>query len=282
MTEALEPAVYRKLVQRALKEDLGAGDITSEAIVETTSWAKGRILSRSTCVLAGLEIVTEVFRQVDSRVKLTCQRSDGDSCVAGEVVANLSGAARSILAGERTALNFLQRLSGIATLTRAFVGASAGVLTVLDTRKTTPMLRRLEKYAVRVGGGSNHRFALDDGVLIKDNHIVLAGGVAVALDLVRGAKLDKSIEVEVDSVEEADDALDAGADRLLVDNMTDADVREVVRRSLGRAKIEISGGVTLKRMPGLVATGADYVSVGALTHSAPSVDFSLELVRSDH
>ncbi len=282
MTEALEPAVYRKLVQRALKEDLGAGDITSEAIVETTSWAKGRILSRSTCVLAGLEIVTEVFRQVDSRVKLTCQRSDGDSCVAGEVVANLSGAARSILAGERTALNFLQRLSGIATLTRAFVGASAGVLTVLDTRKTTPMLRRLEKYAVRVGGGSNHRFALDDGVLIKDNHIVLAGGVAVALDLVRGAKLDKSIEVEVDSVEEADDALDAGADRLLVDNMTDADVREVVRRSRGRAKIEISGGVTLKRMPGLVATGADYVSVGALTHSAPSVDFSLELVRSDH
>ncbi|HJO18332.1 MAG: carboxylating nicotinate-nucleotide diphosphorylase [Vicinamibacterales bacterium] len=282
MTEALEPAVYRKLVQRALKEDLGAGDITSEAIVETTSWAKGGILSRSTCVLAGLEIVTEVFRQVDSRVKLTCQRSDGDSCVAGEVVANLSGAARSILAGERTALNFLQRLSGIATLTRAFVGASAGVLTVLDTRKTTPMLRRLEKYAVRVGGGSNHRFALDDGVLIKDNHIVLAGGVAVALDLVRGAKLDKSIEVEVDSVEEADDALDAGADRLLVDNMTDADVREVVRRSRGRAKIEISGGVTLKRMPGLVATGADYVSVGALTHSAPSVDFSLELVRSDH
>ena len=282
MTEALEPAVYRKLVQRALKEDLGAGDITSEAIVETTSWAKGGILSRSTCVLAGLEIVTEVFRQVDSRVKLTCQRSDGDSCVAGEVVANLSGAARSILAGERTALNFLQRLSGIATLTRAFVGASAGVLTVLNTRKTTPMLRRLEKYAVRVGGGSNHRFALDDGVLIKDNHIVLAGGVAVALDLVRGAKLDKSIEVEVDSVEEADDALDAGADRLLVDNMTDADVREVVRRSRGRAKIEISGGVTLKRMPGLVATGADYVSVGALTHSAPSVDFSLELVRSDH
>ena len=153
---------------------------------------------------------------------------------------------------------------------------------MLDTRKTTPMLRRLEKYAVRVGGGSNHRFALDDGVLIKDNHIVLAGGVAVALDLVRGAKLDKSIEVEVDSVEEADDALDAGADRLLVDNMTDADVREVVRRSRGRAKIEISGGVTLKRMPGLVATGADYVSVGALTHSAPSVDFSLELVRSDH
>ena len=282
MTEEMEPAVYRKLVQRALKEDLGTGDITSEAVVETTSWAKGRILSKSTCILAGLEVVTEVFRQVDSRIRLTCQRSDGDSCVAGEVVVNLSGAARSILAGERTALNFLQRLSGIATLTRAFVDASAGALTVLDTRKTTPTLRRLEKYAVRVGGGSNHRFALDDGVLIKDNHIVLAGGVAAALDLVRGAKLDKSIEVEVDSVEEADDALEAGADRLLVDNMTDADVREVVLRSRGRAEIEISGGVTLKRMPGLVATGADYVSVGALTHSAPSVDFSLELERSDH
>ena len=282
MTEEMEPAVYRKLVQRALKEDLGSGDITSEAVVETTSWAKGRILSKSTCILAGLEVVTEVFRQVDSRIRLTCQRSDGDSCVAGEVVVNLSGAARSILAGERTALNFLQRLSGIATLTRAFVDASAGALTVLDTRKTTPTLRRLEKYAVRVGGGSNHRFALDDGVLIKDNHIVLAGGVAAALDLVRGAKLDKSIEVEVDTVEEADDALEAGADRLLVDNMTDADVREVVLRSRGRAEIEISGGVTLKRMPGLVATGADYVSVGALTHSAPSVDFSLELERSDH
>ena len=282
MTEEMEPAVYRKLVQRALKEDLGTGDITSEAVVETTSWAKGRILSKSTCILAGLEVVTEVFRQVDSRIRLTCQRSDGDSCVAGEVVVNLSGAARSILAGERTALNFLQRLSGIATLTRAFVDASAGALTVLDTRKTTPTLRRLEKYAVRVGGGSNHRFALDDGVLIKDNHIVLAGGVAAALDLVRGAKLDKSIEVEVDTVEEADDALEAGAGRLLVDNMTDADVREVVLRSRGRAEIEISGGVTLKRMPGLVATGADYVSVGALTHSAPSVDFSLELERSDH
>ena len=282
MTEAMEPAVYRKLVQRALKEDLGTGDITSEAVVETTSWAKGCILSRSTCIVAGLEVVTEVFRQVDSRIKLACQRSDGDSCAAGEVVANLSGAARSILAGERTALNFLQRLSGIATLTRAFVDASAGVLTVLDTRKTTPMLRRLEKYAVRVGGGSNHRFALDDGVLIKDNHIVLAGGVAVAIELLRGAKLGKPIEVEVESVAEAVDALEAGADRLLVDNMTDADVREVVRRSRGRAKIEISGGVTLKRMPGLIATGADYVSVGALTHSAPSVDFSLDLERSDH
>ena len=282
MTEEMEPAVYRKLVQRALKEDLGTGDITSEAVVETTSWAKGRILSKSTCILAGLEVVTEVCRQIDSRIRLTCQRSDGDSCVAGEVVVNLSGAARSILAGERTALNFLQRLSGIATLTRAFVDASAGALTVLDTRKTTPTLRRLEKYAVRVGGGSNHRFALDDGVLIKDNHIVLTGGVAAALDLVRGAKLDKSIEVEVDTVEEADDALEAGADRLLVDNMTDADVREVVLRSRGRAEIEISGGVTLKRMPGLVATGADYVSVGALTHSAPSVDFSLELELSDH
>ena len=282
MSEAMEPAVYRKLVQRALEEDLGAGDITSEAVVETTSWTKGCILSRSTCIVAGLEVATEVFRQVDSRVKLTGQRSDGDSCVAGEVVANLSGVARSILAGERTALNFLQRLSGIATLTRAFVDASAGVLTVLDTRKTTPTLRRLEKYAVRVGGGSNHRFALDDGVLIKDNHIVLAGGVAVALRLVRGAKLGKPIAVEVESIAEADDALEAGADRLLVDNMTEADVREVVRRNRGRAKIEISGGVTLERMPGLVATGADYVSVGALTHSAPSIDFSLDLERAGH
>tara|TARA_Y100001949_G_scaffold173433_1_gene178994 strand:- start:755 stop:1606 length:852 start_codon:yes stop_codon:yes gene_type:complete len=274
---ALGPAVYRELVQHALEEDLGTGDITSEVVVPAALRATGRIFVKSACIVAGLEVAAEVFRQVDPHINFVCRRLDGDRCAAGDVVVDLSGAGRSLLAGERTALNFLQRLSGIATLTRAFVDAAAGALTVLDTRKTTPTLRRLEKYAVRVGGGVNHRFALDDAVLIKDNHIALAGNISTAVRLIREAKPGMPIEVEVESLTEADDAVAAGVDVLLVDNLVEADVREIVRRSRGRAEVEISGGVTLDRMPGLVTAGADYVSVGALTHSAPAVDFSLDL-----
>ncbi|HAK54516.1 MAG TPA: carboxylating nicotinate-nucleotide diphosphorylase [Acidobacteria bacterium] len=279
-TRSLEPATYRELVRRALEEDVGAGDVTSAAVVPAVARAAGRIVAKSACVVAGLEIVAEVFRQLDPEVVVTPHRADGDTCAAGEVVVGLSGAARALLAGERTALNFLQRLSGIATLTRAFVTA-AGAVTVLDTRKTTPTLRQLEKYAVRVGGGTNHRFALDDGVLIKDNHIALAGGVGPAVRSARAANGGRSVQVEVESLAQADAALAAGADRLLVDNMDDADVGEVVRRSRGRATVEVSGGVSLERMAGIAATGADFVSIGALTHSAPAVDFGLDLERGE-
>ena len=182
-----------------------------------------------------------------------------------------------MLTAERTALNFLQRLSGIATLTRRFVDAAGGTITVLDTRKTTPTLRALEKYAVRAGGGTNHRAGLDDGVLIKDNHVRLAGGVSEAVKRMKDADPEMPIEVEAQSLEQVDEAIAAGADIILVDNLPLDDIREAVKRVNGRAKVELSGGVTLDRIPELAKTGANYVSVGALTHSAPAADLSFEL-----
>jgi nicotinate-nucleotide pyrophosphorylase (carboxylating) len=192
-------------------------------------------------------------------------------------VATLAGTAASLLTAERTALNFLQHMSGIATLTRTFVDTAAGRITILDTRKTTPTLRILEKYAVRAGGGMNHRGGLDDGILIKDNHVRLAGGVSEAVRRMKAAGQEMPIEVEAQSLDEVDAAVAAGADIILLDNLSIADIRESVRRIAGRAKTEISGGVTLERLPELAATGADYVSIGALTHSAPAIDLSFEL-----
>ena len=189
----------------------------------------------------------------------------------------MTGSARALLSGERTALNFLQRLSGIATLANQFVGASGGTITILDTRKTTPTLRTLEKYAVRAGGATNHRMSLNDGVMIKDNHIRLGGGIATAVARVRTVRPAPIVEVEVETLEQVDEALEAGADILLLDNMTIEHIREAVRRSRGRARTEISGGITLERIPELAATGADFVSIGALTHSAPAVDISFEI-----
>jgi nicotinate-nucleotide pyrophosphorylase (carboxylating) len=192
-------------------------------------------------------------------------------------VAAVRGLAAALLTAERTALNFLQRLSGIATLTRQFVDAAGGRITVLDTRKTTPILRALEKYAVRAGGGVNHRSGLDDGILIKDNHIRLAGGVGNAVSRMRTANREMPTEVEAESLAQVDEALQAGAEIVLLDNLSTADIIEAVKRCSGRARTEISGGVTLQRMAELAATGADFVSVGALTHSAPSADFSFEI-----
>ena len=277
----LEPALYREIVRRALAEDLRWGDITTDAIVPGDRLAKGLFVVRARCVLAGLDVAAEAFRQLDPHVTIERYRRDGEGCEPGEQVAAVSGFAAALLTAERTALNFLQRLSGIATLTRCFVEASAGAVTVLDTRKTTPTLRMLEKYAVRAGGGVNHRVALDDGILIKDNHARLAGGIAEAVERVRAADYDLSIEVEAQSLAEVDAALGAGASVVMVDNMTIEDIREAVRRSRGRARIEISGGVTLDRMPDLARTGAEYVSVGALTHSAPAADVSFEIDLND-
>ena len=275
--QPMDPALYREIVRRALAEDLGWGDVTTEATVPADLRAKGVILAKSPCVVAGLDVAAEVFLQLDPGCAFDRKKNDGDRCAPGDVVAEVRGGAAAMLTAERTALNFLQRLSGIATLTRRFVEAAGGRITVLDTRKTTPTLRALEKYAVRAGSGTNHRSGLDDGVLIKDNHIRLAGGVAEAMRRMKDDDPEMPIEVEAQSLEQVDEALAAGADILLVDNLPIDAIREAVRRAQGRAKVEISGGVTLDRLPELAQTGANYVSIGALTHSAPAADLSFEL-----
>lgn len=275
--EPLDPGHYRELVRRALAEDLGWGDVTTDATVSREQKGRGVIVAKCDCVLAGVEIAAEVFRQLDPGAAMTVRKNDGASLRRGEEVAEIVGTATALLTAERTALNFMQRLSGIATLTRTFVEAAGGRITILDTRKTTPLLRTLEKYAVRAGGGVNHRDGLDDGILIKDNHIRLAGGVLPAVRRMRKANREMPTEVEAQSLEQVDEALEAGADIILLDNLSTPDIIEAVRRCRGRAKTEISGGVTLERLPELAATGADYVSIGALTHSAPAADLSFEI-----
>jgi nicotinate-nucleotide pyrophosphorylase (carboxylating) len=273
----LDPALYRELVRRALAEDLGWGDVTTEATVPRDVQGRGVITTRTRCVVAGLDIAAEVFRQMDPGVVFSSTVSDGTWCEPRAELATVEGRASSLVTAERTALNFLQRLSGIATLTRRFVEAADDRLVVLDTRKTTPTLRAIEKYAVRAGGGTNHRFALDDAILVKDNHIALAGGLAAAIERLKKAAQDLPIQVEVTTLEELDVALAAGVPRILADNMTLDELREVVRRTRGRAQVEVSGGVTLERVDELAQVGADFVSVGALTHSAPAIDLSLSL-----
>jgi nicotinate-nucleotide pyrophosphorylase (carboxylating) len=273
----LDPALYRDLVRRALDEDVGTGDVTTEATVDPALRARGVFLVKAPCVLAGLDVAAETFRQVDASVGVACRRLDGDRCAPGDEVATVTGPARALVVAERTALNFLQRLSGIATRTRQFVDAAAGRITILDTRKTTPGFRALEKYAVAAGGGTNHRAGLFDAILIKDNHIRLAGGVEAAVTRTRRHNPGLRVEVEAQTLAQVDDALAAGAEIILADNLSIDDIRETVRRVAGRAKVEISGGVTLERIAELRETGADYVSVGALTHSAPAVDISFEI-----
>ena len=276
----MEPSQYRDLVRRALDEDIGTGDITTVATVPADRQAHGVFLVKAPCVLAGLDVAFEAFRQRDPTVRTVASTHDGDPSSPGEKIAEVTGTARALLEAERTALNFLQRLSGIATRTRQFVDAAGGRITILDTRKTTPTLRILEKYAVVLGGGTNHRYGLYDAVLIKDNHVRLAGSVKAAVARVRDigpGQVVRFVEVEAQNLDQVDEALEARADIILADNMTTDEIRETVRRARGRAKVEISGGVTLERIPELAATGADYVSVGALTHSAPAVDISFEI-----
>ena len=302
MIEPLDPGLYRDIVRRALAEDVGTGDVTTAATVSPSERARGVFLAKADCVIAGLDVAFEAFRQVSEKGTgvvsagglsvvfsdpdqaettpvpfFEARKHDGDWCSAGETIAEVTGSAAALLTAERTALNFLQRLSGIATLARRFVDAAAGRITVLDTRKTTPTLRVLEKYAVRVGGATNHRTGLYDAVLIKDNHIRLAGGVSAAVERTRRARPDLPIEIEAQSLAEVDEALAAGADRILLDNLSLEEIREAVTRTRGRVLTEISGGVTLARIPQLSATGAGFVSVGALSHSAPAIDISFEL-----
>jgi nicotinate-nucleotide pyrophosphorylase (carboxylating) len=278
--EPLNPNDYRDIVRRALEEDVGAGDLTTAATVDPHQRARGAFLVKGECVMAGLDVALEAFRQVElgSPPVFTRRKHDGDRCHPGDIVAEVTGSARALLIGERTALNFLQRMCAVATLARRFVDAAAGRITILDTRKTTPTLRLLEKYAVRAGGATNHRIGLYDAVLIKENHIHLAGGIQTALARVAdSAPEGTTVEIEAETLDEVDEALAAGATFILLDNMSTADIREAVSRARGRARIEISGGVRLERIPELAATGADFVSVGALTHSAPAVDISFEI-----
>ncbi len=267
------------LIDLAFEEDIGSGDITTEATVSAVQEGMGALLAKSAGVVAGLPVAERVFARLDSALKFRSCVSDGDSVNAGTVIAEVKGSAKSILIGERTALNFLQRLSGIATLTARFVEAVADYDTkIVDTRKTAAGWRVVEKYAVRVGGGSNHRFGLYDGVLIKDNHIVAAGGVHNAVRRAREtAPHTAKIEVEVETVEQVDKALRAGADILLLDNMPASLIRGVVQEVGDQAMTEASGGITLEGVQAVAATGVALISVGALTHSAMPMDISLTL-----
>lgn len=273
----LQPDDYRDIVRRALAEDIGSGDVTTAATVSESQMAVGVFLAKADCVLAGLEVAFEAFRQLEPGIDTRALAHDGDRVTSGRIVAEVRGRARTLLTAERTALNLLQRMCGVATMTRRFVDAASGRITVLDTRKTTPTLRVLDKYAVAAGGGTNHRIGLYDAVLIKDNHVRLAGGVAEAVRRARALRPDLTIEVEVQTLAELDQALSARADIVLLDNMSLEEMRDAVVRARGRARTEISGGVTLERLDALADTGADFVSAGALTHSAPAVDISFEI-----
>jgi len=273
----------QNIVRAALAEDIGAGDITTETAIPADQRAEAYVVAKEPCVVAGLPLVDAVFAQIGGAVAVKVLVTEGDSVESGTRVCVLNGTARGILTGERTALNFLQRLSGIATLTRQFVDEVEGTKArILDTRKTTPTLRMLEKYAVAVGGGTNHRMGLFDAVMIKDNHrVILARLGAKALgDAVAAARKNYPtvpIIVEADTLEQVEEALAAGADHVLLDNMTLDELREAVGLVGGRAKTEASGGVTLPTIRAIAQTGVDYISVGALTHSARAVDFSLDI-----
>ncbi len=271
------------LIARALEEDIGFGDITTLCTVPAERALTATIIARKPGVIAGIEVAAAVFYAVDADIQIEQLVTDGDSVLAGEPLARIQGNARSILTAERTALNFLGRLSGIATLTAACVTAVSGTRAqIIDTRKTTPGLRSLEKYAVRVGGGRNHRFALDDGILIKDNHIVAAGGIGPAVASARQhAPHLLKIEVECETLEQVRQALEAEADVILLDNMSVNQQREAValiRQLVPRIQIEASGGIGTDpvQLAAVASTGVDFISLGALTHSAPNFELSLE------
>ena len=262
-------------VRAWLEEDLGAGDLTSDAVVPEDATAKATILLKERGVVCGLELARAVFAELDPDLSFEAFATDGTE-TAGEI-AKLDGNARALLAGERLALNLLGRLSGIATLTRRYVDAVAGTgATILDTRKTTPGFRRAEKYAVQCGGGTNHRLGLDDGILIKDNHLRLAGSITNAVELAEST--GAAVEVECDTLTQVSEALDASAETILLDNMTTAELREAVSLTAGRAQLEASGGITLDNVRAVAETGVDFISIGALTHSAPALDLSLEVL----
>jgi len=280
MKTAVNATMLKKTVRLALAEDLGAGDVTTHRLFPRAVKAKGVIVAKQAAVIAGLPVARAVFLAVDPKVRIAFRVRDGARVQAGAIVATLAGDGRSILTGERVALNFLQHLSGVATLTRRFVDAVHGTRAmILDTRKTIPGLRVLDKYAVRLGGGRNHRMSLSDGILIKDNHLALAGNLATAMRAARRGAW-RPVEVEAATLDDVRAALAAGAEKILLDNMPVARIKEAVLVIGKRARTEVSGGVHLHNVREIAAAGVDAISIGALTHSAPAVDLSLDLTPS--
>jgi nicotinate-nucleotide pyrophosphorylase (carboxylating) len=275
-----DAAAFDELLRAALAEDVGDGDITTEALIPESASAAADVVVRSTGVLAGLAIALRTFALLDPRIEFDMRFEDGSRIPGATAVARLSGPARGMLTAERVSLNLLGRLSGIATITQSYVDEARGFpAKIADTRKTTPGLRALERYAVRAGGGVNHRFGLHDAVLIKDNHLAAVGSVANAIVRARaGANPDAVIEVECDTLAQVSDALAAGADAILLDNMDDATIAKAVASSAGRAITEASGNVNLRTVRGIASTGVDVISVGALTHGAVSLDVGLDFV----
>lgn len=269
----------RSIIEAALREDLGAGDVTSRALFRQKQVLSARIAAKEDFVLAGVDVAREVFECVDPCTIFRAMKKDGDRVKKGDTLAELTGDTSDLLAGERVALNFMQRLSGVATLTAAFVEQTRGSRArIVDTRKTTPGLRSLEKQAVRAGGGFNHRSGLYDGIMIKDNHIAACGGVREAvLRAKESAPHTLKVEVETTNLDEVRDAVDAGAEIIMLDNMDLDQMREAVKLIAGRAIVEASGNMTLDRISDVAFTGVDIISIGAITHSAPSVDISMKI-----
>jgi nicotinate-nucleotide pyrophosphorylase (carboxylating) len=267
------------IVRCALDEDIGDGDVTTFWTVPAEANLKGRFVAKEAGIVAGLEVAKLTYALLDEGVEFTSHVADGDPVEIGQVIATLSGPGRAVLGGERVALNFLQRMSGIATLTHRFVEAVQGTpAVILDTRKTAPGLRLLDKWAVRLGGGQNHRFGLYDMVLIKDNHIAAVGNISQAVERVRaGDKRRRQIEVEVKTLAELQEALELGIHRIMLDNMSPAEMRQAVSLTKNRVPLEASGNITLENVAAVAATGVNYISVGALTHSVEALDISLLL-----
>ncbi len=276
-------AQIESLIKIALEEDIGAGDLTTMSTVPPRAYGKGLFRAKRDCVVAGLFLLEKIFLLLDPFVKVRCLCRDGDQVAKGSVVAEAEGPIRALLMGERTALNFLQRLSGTASLTRRYVEAVKDFpCKIIDTRKTTPGLRTLEKYAVRMGGGTNHRLGLYDAALVKDNHIAASGSIGHAVkEIRRHAPFMAKVEVECSDLQQVQEALDAGADVIMLDNMGTKEMAAAVRLINKRAWVEASGGITMERLREVAEAGVDFISVGALTHSAPAVDFNMKIAAVD-
>lgn len=280
VTEQLPGAVVDSLIEIALKEDIGDGDITSDSVIPELMTCRGKIVGKADGVIAGLDVAARVFTLVDPTLTVDLKAKDGDKVQADHIVLRVAGSARSMLKAERVALNYLQHLSGVATMTAGYVKAVTGTKArILDTRKTTPGMRVLEKYATRVGGAVNHRMGLYDAILIKDTHLALVGGVNPAVRATRKANPGAFINVEVSNLQELEHALSEKVPHILLDNFAPGQVREAVSLVAGRAEIEVSGGINVANARAYALAGADYISVGALTHSATALDFSMKMTR---
>jgi len=274
------PSGVTETIRRALEEDVGPGDCTTSLLIPEKKKSSAQFIAKEHFILAGLPFASIVFHLLDQAVRFRPFFADGDRIKKGGIIAEVSGYTGVLLAGERVSLNLLQRLSGIATLTRLYVQKIKGLKAkIVDTRKTTPCLRFMEKYAVRTGGGCNHRFGLFDGILIKDNHIKVVGSIPKAIERAKGSHHLSKIEIEIETIRGLREAIDAGADVVMLDNMSVADMRKAVKAANGRVVLEASGGVTLENVREVAETGVDLISVGALTHSAPAVDISLKIVK---